>query len=90
MLPGEGIGPEVTQSVMGVFRAADVPVEWEMFDNLFDPFTHQEYPGIFQELIGSISRNRVALKGPLQTPINPLIQSRNLKLRTTLGKCIVC
>jgi len=84
LLPGEGIGPEVTQSVVGIFRAAEVPVEWELFDSIFDPYTRQENPQIYQELIASISRNRVALKGPLYTPAHAKFASRNLKLRKNL------
>jgi len=84
LLPGEGIGPEITSSVVGIFRAADVPIEWELFEEIFDPLTHKENPHIFQELIASISRNRVALKGPLNTELNTPFSSRNLKLRKYL------
>lgn len=84
LLPGDGIGPEVTESVVGIFQAANVPIVWERFDNIFDVHTQRDSPQIFQNLIASIARNRVALKGPLYTPINTSSASRNLALRKSL------
>ncbi|EGC33979.1 isocitrate dehydrogenase [Dictyostelium purpureum] len=77
IIPGDGIGPEITSSVMGVFQAAKVPIEWEIFD------ISGGQP-ISQELIASISRNKVALKGPLYTEILSGSQSRNMELRKAL------
>ncbi|EGG15174.1 isocitrate dehydrogenase [Cavenderia fasciculata] len=77
IIPGDGIGPEITSSVMGVFQAAKVPIEWEVFD------ISGGQP-ISQELVASISRNKVALKGPLYTNILSGAQSRNMELRKAL------
>ncbi|KAM9954132.1 hypothetical protein ACTFIR_009264 [Dictyostelium discoideum] len=77
VIPGDGIGPEITSSVMGVFQAAKVPIEWEIFD------ISGGQP-ISQELIASITRNKVALKGPLYTEILSGSQSRNMELRKAL------
>ncbi|KYR03134.1 isocitrate dehydrogenase (NAD+) [Tieghemostelium lacteum] len=74
IIPGDGIGPEITSSVMGVFQAAKVPIEWELFDG----------KTISQDLIASISRNKVALKGPLYTELLTGAQSRNMEIRKAL------
>ncbi|KAF2076302.1 hypothetical protein CYY_002417 [Polysphondylium violaceum] len=76
-IPGDGIGPEITSSVMGVFQAAKVPIEWEIFDI-------SGGKSISQELIASISRNKVALKGPLYTEVLKGDQSRNMEIRKAL------
>eukprot|EP01133_Synstelium_polycarpum_P018080 gene18080-21607_t len=77
VIPGDGIGPEITSSVMGVFQAAKVPIDWEVFD------VSGGQP-LSQELIASISRNKVALKGPLYTNILSGAPSRNMELRKAL------
>jgi len=83
LIPGDGIGPEVTESVLGIFQAANVPIEWEIFRNLFkNNLTHELNDVVFQELLSSIARNRVCLKGPLYTPIET--PSVNVKLRKSL------
>jgi len=78
LIPGDGIGPEICESVVGVFSAAGVPVKWEVVQFPDDD------PDKFEECVASIARNRVALKGPLSTPISPKHVSRNLKLRRAL------
>lgn len=60
LIPGDGIGPEIVSSVMGVFRAANVPIEWEIFDV---SLKNTAGPQISQEVVASISRNKVAIKG---------------------------
>jgi len=84
LLPGDGIGPEVTESVVGIFQAAGVPVDWERFDAVENKWTHEENPLIFQEVISSIARTRVCLKAPFHTPSGAGYVSRNLKLRKAL------
>lgn len=61
MIPGDGIGTEITASVMGVFGAAKVPIDWEIFE--VGPKPSPAGPQMSQEVIASISRNKVALKG---------------------------
>lgn len=81
LLPGDGIGPEICDSVTGIFQAAHVPVEWEIFD-VAPKSDHG--PQIAQEVIASISRNKVALKGPFYTPLLAGAASRNTELRKAL------
>jgi isocitrate dehydrogenase (NAD+) len=83
LIPGDGIGPEVASNVVRIIEAAGVDVEWE---------TH--YAGaqalekfgetLPAELLESIKRNKVALKGPVTTPIGKGFTSVNVGLRQTL------
>jgi isocitrate dehydrogenase (NAD+) len=83
LIPGDGIGPEITESVIGIFLAADVPIEWERFDTVG---TWKEASSSdFQEVISSIARNRICLKSPLYTPSVTGYTSRNVKLRQSLN-----
>jgi isocitrate dehydrogenase (NAD+) len=80
LIPGDGIGPEISNSVVGVFQAAEVPVTWERFDS--DP--NQPERLLSNSLLASIARNKVALKGPLYTPTALGLTSRNRELRRAL------
>ncbi len=83
LIPGDGIGPEVTEAVIRIFKAAAVDVEWEPHDagvNAFKRF-NQSLPA---SLLESIRRNKVALKGPVTTPIAEGFTSVNVGLRKAL------
>ena len=83
LIPGDGIGPEVASSVVRIIEASGVEIHWE---------TH--YAGaqalekfgetLPKELLDSILRNKVALKGPITTPIGKGFTSVNVGLRKTL------
>jgi isocitrate dehydrogenase (NAD+) len=83
LIPGDGIGPEVSSAVVRVIEAAGVDIEWE---------THyagaQAYAKfgttLPEELLESIRRNKVALKGPITTPVGKGFTSVNVGLRKTL------
>jgi isocitrate dehydrogenase (NAD+) len=84
LIAGDGIGPEVTRAVVRILEAVGaatgVAFAWEPFDVGAAAFAaHQEY--IPQELYRSIERNRVALKGPVTTPIGGGFPSINVTLR---------
>jgi isocitrate dehydrogenase (NAD+) len=80
LIPGDGIGPEVTQAVVRIIEATGVKFEWERFAAGAEAFEiHGEY--IPTELYESIERNRVALKGPVSTPIGGGFKSINVTLR---------
>ena len=83
LIPGDGIGPEVTEAVVRVFRAAALDIEWERYDAGVAAFKrfNQSLPA---DLLDSIKRNRVALKGPVTTPIAEGITSVNVGLRKAL------
>jgi isocitrate dehydrogenase (NAD+) len=80
LIPGDGIGPEVTQAVVRILEATGVKFAWERFAAGAEAFEiyHEYLPAA---LIDSIERNRVALKGPVTTPIGGGFKSINVTLR---------
>jgi len=84
LIPGDGIGPEISQAVRNVFEAANVPIEWEVVD--VKPTKQPDGRiSISPETISVIKRNKVGLKGPLETPIGKGHVSLNLTLRKLLN-----
>ena len=83
LIPGDGIGPEVTEAVVRIFHVARLDIEWERHDAGVTAFKrfNQSLP---VELLDSIRRNKVALKGPVTTPIAEGIPSVNVGLRKAL------
>ena len=83
LIPGDGIGPEVTQAVLRILKAAAVDIEWDRHDAGLFAFKRfgQSLP---VELLDSIRRNKVALKGPVTTPIAEGFTSVNVGLRKAL------
>jgi isocitrate dehydrogenase (NAD+) len=83
LIPGDGIGPEVTQAVVRILKAAGAEIEWERHDAGVLAFKRfgQSLP---VELLDSIRRNKVALKGPVTTPIAEGFTSVNVGLRKAL------
>jgi len=80
LIPGDGIGPEVTQAVVRILEATGVKFEWDRYAAGAEAFEiHGEY--IPAALYESIERNRVALKGPVTTPIGGGFKSINVTLR---------
>ena len=80
LIPGDGIGPEVTQAVVRILEATGVKFEWERFAAGAEAFEiYGEY--IPAQLCDSIERNKVALKGPVTTPIGGGFKSINVTLR---------
>jgi isocitrate dehydrogenase (NAD+) len=84
LVPGDGIGPEVTEAVIRVIGAAGVEVEWERYDaGVLAVARHGTT--LPPALLDSIRRNKVALKGPVTTPIGEGFTSVNVGLRKALG-----
>ncbi|MBI3476125.1 MAG: isocitrate/isopropylmalate dehydrogenase family protein [Acidobacteria bacterium] len=80
LIPGDGIGPEVTQAAVRILEATGVKFEWESFAAGAEAFErYKEY--IPKELTESIERTRVGLKGPVTTPIGGGFSSINVELR---------
>jgi len=80
VIPGDGIGPEVTEATLEILEAVGAPFEWERckagmagVDACGDPLP--------PETLASIRRTRLALKGPLTTPIGGGYRSSNVRLR---------
>jgi isocitrate dehydrogenase (NAD+) len=83
LIPGDGIGPEVASNVVRIIEASGVDVEWETH---FAGAQALEKFGetLPQELLDSIKRNKVALKGPITTPVGKGFTSVNVGLRKAL------
>ncbi len=80
LIPGDGIGPEVSSAVVEVLKAAGVNIEWEKINGGEDAY---KATGAFipEALLESISTNRIAFKGPITTPIGKGFKSINVTLR---------
>ena len=83
LLPGDGIGPEVTASVVAIIECVGVEVEWEKFAVGSEALARLGDP-LPQPVLDSILRNKVALKGPVTTPVGTGFTSINVRLRKTL------
>lgn len=81
LIPGDGIGPEISASVQRIFEAAKAPIEWEEVD--VTPVMENGQTRIPQVAVDSINKNKIALKGPLETPVGKGHRSLNLLLRKT-------
>lgn len=80
LIPGDGIGPGITEAVLHVLDMAEVPIEWDrqLAGLAALDAGHDLLP---QPTLDSIERNRIALKGPLTTPIGAGFRSINVALR---------
>ena len=80
LIPGDGIGPEVTGATVSILEAAGIKIDWETVIAGSEAFEkYREY--MPKELIQSIERTGVALKGPITTPIGGGFASINVALR---------
>jgi isocitrate dehydrogenase (NAD+) len=83
LIPGDGIGPEVASAVVRIIEASGVQIEWERH------FAGQQAldksgTTLPEDLLESIKRNKVALKGPITTPVGKGFTSVNVGLRKAL------
>ncbi|KAF6022798.1 hypothetical protein EB796_018900 [Bugula neritina] len=80
LIPGDGIGPEISAAVQQIFQVAGAPIEWESVD--VTPVMQSDGKfGIPQTAIDSVIKNKIGLKGPLATPVGKGHRSLNLALR---------
>jgi isocitrate dehydrogenase (NAD+) len=83
LIPGDGIGPEVTGAVVKILETAGLDVDW---DSHLAGVLALERKGatLPHDLLDSIARNKVALKGPVTTPVGGGFTSVNVGLRKAL------
>ena len=81
LIPGDGVGPEVTRATQRVIEAAGVAIEWEEAEAGAEVFKRGDRSGVPKETVDSIARTGVALKGPLATPVGFGEKSANVTLR---------
>lgn len=80
LIPGDGIGPEISVAVQKIFESAKTPIDWDVVD--VTPVRGRD--GTFNipsRCIQSVHENKVGLKGPLETPIGKGHRSLNLAVR---------
>jgi isocitrate dehydrogenase (NAD+) len=84
LIPGDGIGPELAEATRRVLDASGVAFDWEVQDAGEGVMAQYGTP-LPEHVLESIRRNRVALKGPITTPVGSGFRSVNVTLRQTLG-----
>ena len=84
LIPGDGIGPELAEATRRVLEASGVALEWEVVD-AGEAVMAQYGTPLPDHVLESIRRNRVALKGPITTPVGQGFRSVNVTLRQVLG-----
>jgi isocitrate dehydrogenase (NAD+) len=83
LIPGDGTGPELAQALETVIAATGVDIEWERQDAGLDVMAHYGTP-LPEHVLASVRRNRVAIKGPITTPVGTGFRSVNVALRKEL------
>ena len=83
LIPGDGIGPEVTEAAVRVVEAVGVPIDWERVEAGAEVIAKYGTP-VPEGVLNSIRKNRVALKGPIGTPVGEGFRSANVELRQAL------
>lgn len=83
LIPGDGVGPEITEATVRVIEATGVPIQWDVQEAGEDVYKSEGTP-LPDRVIESIRKNRVAIKGPVTTPVGKGFRSVNVTLRQTL------
>lgn len=83
LINGDGIGPEISQSVMDIIKASGLEIAWDIQTAGQDVIEKEGTP-LPQRVIESIKKNKVALKAPVTTPIGKGFRSVNVQLRKDL------
>ena len=83
LIPGDGIGPEITTAMRRVLEATGVQIEWEIAEAGADVMEKYGTP-LPEHVIESVRRNKVAIKGPVTTPVGTGFRSVNVALRKAL------
>ena len=83
LIKGDGIGPEITDAVVKIIKAAGVDIVWDIQTAGADVIKKEGVP-LPQRVIDSVKRNKIALKSPVTTPIGKGFRSVNVQLRKEL------
>ena len=83
LIPGDGIGPEITEAVVSILNEAGVDIKWDIQTAGADVIEKEGTP-LPERVINSIKKNKVALKAPVTTPIGKGFRSVNVALRKSL------
>lgn len=83
LIPGDGTGPEISGATKRVLEATGVPIRWDIQKAGLDVFEKEGTP-LPERVIDSIRKNKVAIKGPVTTPVGTGFRSVNVTLRQVL------
>src|SRR5574344_791280 len=83
LIPGDGIGPEITKAVTEIIEASGLKIKWDI-QNAGTSVIEKEGTPLPERVLKSIERTGVALKAPVTTPIGKGFRSVNVKLRKEL------
>ncbi len=83
LIPGDGTGPEISEATKKVLEATGVPIQWDIQAAGLDVFEKEGTP-LPARVIDSIKKNKVAIKGPVTTPVGTGFRSVNVTLRQVL------
>lgn len=83
LIPGDGIGPEVTKAMVKVIEASGVKIDWEEVE-AGEALIEKYNTAIPDHVIESIKKNKIAIKGPITTPVGKGFKSVNVTLRQNL------
>lgn len=83
LIPGDGIGPEVSRAMTDIISASGAAIEWEVLDAGLGAVEKYGDP-LPQQVIESLRRNKVGIKGPIVTPVGKGFRSVNIGLRQAL------
>src|SRR5581483_5232289 len=84
LIPGDGIGPEITEATRRVLDATGVAFDWDVREAGADQMDAHGGDPLPPATLESIRRNGVALKGPITTPVGGGFRSVNVRLRNEL------
>ncbi|MGH2541115.1 MAG: isocitrate/isopropylmalate family dehydrogenase, partial [Actinomycetota bacterium] len=83
LIPGDGVGPELISAARRAIEATEVPIEWDVQEAGAEVAEREGSP-LPDRVLDSIKSNRVALKGPVTTPVGTGMRSVNVALRVAL------
>ncbi|MEW6715210.1 MAG: isocitrate/isopropylmalate family dehydrogenase, partial [Nitrospirota bacterium] len=83
LIPGDGTGPEIVDAVVRVLEATGLSFEWDIQSAGADVYEKEGTP-LPQRVLDSIKKNKIALKGPVTTPVGSGFRSVNVQLRQAL------
>ena len=84
LLPGDGIGPEVVEATLHVLEATGVEIEWDRQEVVGTAAVEEYGEPLPEQVLEAIRKKRIALKGPITTPVGKGFQSVNVQIRQKL------
>ncbi len=83
LIPGDGVGPEIAEATVRVLEATGVSFNWDVQNAGGEVYEKEGHP-LPDRVVESIKKNKIAIKGPITTPVGSGFRSVNVLLRQTL------